>query len=437
MQDRQHYKLQPLIIRNIALLAAASVVGVTAFQTLFLLAPLALLRLTGSEFISSNYMTFFAGGTLIALIPAGTLMDRFGRRVGLLAGPAIILTGLMLSSLSVAYASTPALLASIMFCGMGVGFTNLNTMAGGDIAPPGRKAEIMAIVSFCSSFGLFSGPLLGGFAADTAQSLGLDPLVASWWFPAALAAAAILFGGLIRPDPKKIAQDPAKYHGFAEEAEKPIPDKHESPQAAKAGGLREMLPLLKDRPMQTVLVASFGFTILRTSILVLLATVLYKRGFSMTLTGTMISAMGLGGLISGLPAGFVADRLGRKAVLVVACLLALLGLPMVFLKTGSLLLWSGLVLLGMAFAAVQGMDRAILVDITEAATRGKAFGIWQFSDNSARMATPLLAGAINVMAKWEGVGVLCFVSVAIAMFFVVRLREAAVGVYARPAGFVQ
>jgi MFS family permease len=131
----------------------------------------------------------YAAGTIAALVLAGSLSDRVGRRPVLLAGLAF---SALSAGVFLAAHGLGLLLLGRVLSGVSAGiFTGTATATLVDLAPPDRRARATAVATVANMGALGGGALLAGLLAQVSRS----PLQLPFWIDLALlvpAAAVVL-----------------------------------------------------------------------------------------------------------------------------------------------------------------------------------------------------------------------------------------------------
>lgn len=166
-------------------------------------------RLTLLPLVGENRLGMSAGAlglvfammmvlNLVALLPAGAIVDRFGRKAVIV--PSALLTGVALILFAVCNDVWAFVLAGV-FLGLGTGILGPAPAAyAADLAPPRQHGITMSIYRTFSDGGLVAGPLLLG---GLAQLSGLGTALA---FDAVLIVlVALLFGALARETLRRTA----------------------------------------------------------------------------------------------------------------------------------------------------------------------------------------------------------------------------------------
>lgn len=124
-------------------------------------------------------------------VPAGMLMDRFGRKVA--AVPSFALMALGIGLIPFTRDFTTLLLAA-MLVGLGNGLgAGLMMTLGADLAPPGAVGEFLGIWRLIGDIGSVAGPLMVGIVA---AAVGLSG--GAWVLSLAGWLAVVTLAGLVR-----------------------------------------------------------------------------------------------------------------------------------------------------------------------------------------------------------------------------------------------
>jgi len=240
----------------------------------------------------------------VAALPAGQLADRWGRRPVLAIGGLISAVGSFWCA--GAHGFVEFNLARIV-AGAGAGIIlTIGQIVLADISSPDRRGRNIATYQAAFLFGFGVGPFPGGLLA-AAHGLAA-PFVMTG--VASLLTTAIAW--FLVSETRSARTSPAASH-----------------KAAEIPFVRQMLGLLSHRGFLLVSLISLMNAVIRTgglfALIPLLATT--TLGLSVAEIGTAMMISGLFGLAAAYPAGWLADRLGRKAVIVPSTVLT--GLSMV------------------------------------------------------------------------------------------------------------
>lgn len=315
-------------------------------------------------------LTFTAFGLarLVLNVPAGIWADRAGRRVLLVGGPLLTAVGMIGSGLA---PSIWVLLAWRLVAGAGSALY----MTGAqiylvDIAAQDQRARYIATNQGALLLGLSVGPAVGGLLAD-AYGLRAPFLVVG---VGALITA--VYGFLRLPETIRPSTDsPAVVNG------------------PPAGARRRFV---LSRQFVAVGVVTFAVFSLRSGFrqtLVPLAAV-EQFGFDTGDVGLLFTVLGVVGLVLIGPAGWAADRFGRKPAIVPSGYVAALGVAMTALAGDPTWFAAGLVLSAIGTGVSGPAPAAFVADIAPAELRGSAMGLYRTWGDLGLVLAPVLSGAL-------------------------------------------
>ena len=114
----------------------------------------------------------------------------------------------------------------------------------------------------------------------------------------------------------------------------------------------------------------------------------------------IVGAVLLGGILSSLTAGMLAEWFGRKRMIVASAVMFLVAIPIVSLSLGSFpLLYAGRVLQGMSAGYMAVIMPMYLTETLPPAIRGRGTGVFQFC---LGLGLVVAAGAGCLVATWYG-----------------------------------
>ena len=340
-------------------------------------------------------------------VPSGQLADRFGRRTVLAAGGLVSVVGNLLCALSDSY--LPFLLARFV-AGAGAALV----LTGGqivlaDISTPERRGRMMAAYQGVFVFAVGAGPIPGGIVAE---QFGL---AAPFYAHALLAIGTALIGWFLVPETRGMQGGVA----VARSAAKPA-----------LPFVKQFRIMLANRGFLLVCLVSFGTFFARTGALFNLIPVLGKERLRL---GADEIGLGLGiisivALCLAYPAGALADRFGRKAVIVPASLMT--GLAFVlFLLAPSYTWFLGACLAWAIASGISGAaPAAYAADTAPAGMNAAAMSSYRTLSDLGYIAGPLILGAaadvFGVNAALGGVSALVVVVALLFARFAPETRRA-------------
>lgn len=331
--------------------------------------------------LASGVVTAFVLGNVAGTLPSGWLIDRFGRRVVLIAGP--LLTSAV--ALLVAFVHSFAELLLLRFIGgcaaqMWV-MARLAAISHG--AAPAQRGRLVSWMFGMDNTGRLAGPILGGF-------------IASAWGPRApfVAYAALALLALI-PTSAFAEDTPPRARGTAAKAKA----------APRPLSLRQ---IVTPRLLYFAVALFAGLTRgpITADLLHLYAAFAYHLG------PQQIGYLATSGALLSWPIGFFAgwamDRFGRKRSMVpgfIGVAIAMAALAASSLLHLSLAWYVALFLLGVGSQALTGGSiQTIGTDVAPPEARGTFLGIWRFTGQGGQALSPIvfaiLAGEVNYASSF-------------------------------------
>jgi MFS family permease len=197
------------IRRNTALLGLCLVLLSGVLQLAVAVATITLVLVTGIESILGLGPAIFLTAGAAAALPAGRLMDRFGRVPVIAGGFVVGMLACVLTALGCVVDSAPLVILGFVGIGAMNGAVLLARTAAADMYPEEKKGRAISYVLFGALFGAALGPLVFRplFAG---KDLELDTLVIPWFAAAAMCVVGLCIALLIRPDPRTIALELAR-----------------------------------------------------------------------------------------------------------------------------------------------------------------------------------------------------------------------------------
>jgi MFS family permease len=337
--------------------------------------------------VASGVVTAFLIGSLAGTIPAGWMIDRFGRRPVLIAGP--LLTAAIAFLVAIAN-SFPELLVLRFFNGWAAQMWLMARLAaishGAAASERGRQVSWMFGMD---STGKLSGPLVGGFIA---AAFGVR---APFMVYAGMALLALIPTVLFAEDTPRRERDP---HAAANTA----------------------LKVLTWREIVMPRLAYFGVALfagltrgpVQADLLHLYAAFAYQLG------PRQIGYLATGASMISLPIGFIAgwmmDRFGRKHTMVPGfsgVAVAMTALAASAFWHLSLAWYVALFLFGVALQALTGGSvQTVGADVAPPEARGTFLGLWRFTGQGGATLSPI---AFAVLADHVNYGT-AFLSIALS-----------------------
>ncbi len=316
--------------------------------------------------VASLVLVIHGLGEMLATVPTGFFVDRFGRRPMLFAGPILTATASFL--IAVAH-SFPELLAYRFIEGVGSEIWRQARLAMiADASRTRERGRQMSGMIGTERAGRLIGPALGGIFALSSIRL---PFVVY----GALAFLAIV------PSFFLVRESAPGYLGGEPKNE---------PQLATGILLKSMLTPRYLSFFTTQFFASITRGVLWGGTLLLYATFAYGAG------AQVLGGLATVGTIVGIPitfaAGYLMDRFGRKVTMVPGFILITLG---IFYLAASAAMGWGIATFVAGFLWIQatgsitaGSMQVLGADMAPAAGRGRFFGFWRLINQTGALISP-------------------------------------------------
>lgn len=324
-----------------------------------------------STWLIGATVTSFGLARMVTNIPAGSFADRHGRRWLLIGGPVVTCVGMAASGLA---PSIWLLLAARFVAGLGSALY----MTGAqiyllDIAAPDQRGRFIATNQAALLAGISLGPALGGLLADR---FGLP---APFLFVAASAALTAVYGWFrlaetLRPTDRPGSGDAGGPAGFA--------------------GSANGWSVFVSRNFLAVALVTLGVFSIRAGVRQTLIPLQLTEAFGLAVDelGLLFTALGVLGLVLIWPAGWAADRLGPKAVIVPTALAVSVGMGIVALAPTLTVFVGGLTLSTIGSSITGPAPAAFVASLVEEDQRGRAMGLYRTFGDAGVVASPVLSG---------------------------------------------
>jgi MFS family permease len=258
----------------------------------------------------------------------GILMERAGRRRGLLLGVALGAVGTVLAGGAVNAGSFYLFLGGLVLVGLAQAAMALGRYAAGDVHPTSQRGRAISNVVFGGAVGAILGPLLVAPTGKFASNAGMYELAGPYAGALVLfiLAVSIIYIWL-RPEPAVIAQKISR----------------EPEEITKSAKPARRLTVILSQPAVFVAVTAMVISQL-VMVMLMVITSLYMKGHGNSLgeISLVFSAHTFGMYAFSVFSGRLADRIGREAVIVIgavtlmaACLMSTLP-PTMFVLLGAL-----------------------------------------------------------------------------------------------------
>jgi MFS family permease len=410
-----------VIKRNTLLLAGTQAFVGGGNQLVPALGALIVSQLLGNPALAGLATAMLGACRFLVAYPAGYVADAYGRKTSLRAGMMLGIIGSITVGLAVARGSFPGFVVGIGLFGMGVGIAQQLRLAAADMYPPSRRAEGLGMVLMGSLLGAIGGPILVSIGEVSSRALALSPLALTWFLVPLALVPSLWLVQLIRPDPKEIAANLSSYY----------PGYVARKSTADATRLR-VQDLLRSYPQRVALVSSFTVHGNMSLIMAMTSLALARNGSPLPAISLAVAIHVMGMYGFSLPLGRLADRLGRRSILLSATVIACAGSCLVSVSAGYVAVTFGTFLVGVGWSCMNVAAVAVLADTSRPTERGRVIGVNDTFSALSSVAMPLIGGPLVAIAGMGVLAPVCICLLVVPFALVLKLREPRPGEYGAP-----
>ena len=387
-QPAGHFAVPAIVRRNTLLLASSQAIVGIGSQMVPTLAPIMIVRLSGTEALLGVAVASIGVSKLLAAYPVGQITDRYGRKAGLLLGNALCLLGALILGTAVLWWSLPQLIVGLLVFGAGVAASQQLRLAAADMYLPNRRAEGLGYVLTGSLTGALLAPLVMTGAQAAAPGLGIEAAALAWLLVPLTLVPVMVLVAQVRPDPKEIASNLSRYYpGYVAP-----PRPHDVHGAAMPDP--SIVAWLREYPKRVAFVSSAVAQGTMTLMMALTSFSLAHHGheFSAISISVAIHVVGMFGL--SVPLGRICDRTGRRPVLLGGLMVLAMGAILVPSTSDYWLATLGTFLVGVGWSGASIAASALIADTTEPTLRGRAIGMNDTFAAAGAIVFPLVGGPL-------------------------------------------
>ena len=408
-----------LIKRNTLYLASSQAFNGAGAQMVPTLGPVLVTQMIGSATLAGIGSSITGLSRLIVAYPIGRLTDAFGRKVGVILGLLLVGSGASITGVAAVMQSFPIFVLGIFVLGLGTGSVQQLRVAAADMYPPNRRAEGLGLVLSGSLVGAIASPILIRTSESVAGNFGMEPIALAWFFIPIVVLASMIMVLRVQPDPKEIASNLADYY----------PDYRPSDAPQRAAGKVGILYFLSDYPKLTAFMSMFSAQGNMNMMMVMTSIALRSHDYTLTAISIAVAIHVVGMFGFSLPLGKLADRVGRRRVMLLGLVLASAGSWLVVATSAYVVITSGTFFVGLGWSCVNIAATALYADTTSPSERGRVIGANDTFTAAAAIAMPLVGG---VIVEYLGLRMLGFFGMGLMappLILLLRLRESLPGVY--------
>jgi MFS family permease len=324
------------------------------------------------------------------------------------------------------------IIGSLLF-GVGAAAAQQMRVAAADMYPPSRRAEGLGYVFTGAFIGALGGPLLVSIAQRASAGVPLDPVALAWFLVPTVIVPSMVMVALVRPDPREIAAHLERYYPGLRS-----PARTEEETAA---GQREtavsVRTFLRRYPQLVAFVTSFAANGNMAMTMAMTSLALDHHGHSLPAISVSVAIHVVGMFGFSLPLGSLADRAGRRSVLLMGLFLAGMGSLLVPTSAHYWVITAGTFFVGLGWSCVNVAATAVLADTSRPFERGRVIGLNDTFTAVAGVVLPLLAGPLVEHMGLPVLGLLGAALMVPPLLLLLRLREDTPGTYGEaPTGMV-
>lgn len=267
-----------------------------------------------------------------------------------------------------------------------------------------------------SLLGAILSPVLVFVAERLGLALGVNQIALAWFLVPLLILPGFWLVRSIQPDPKQMALELERYYPSI---------------ALDAYALRSESHRHNDLAPVRVAAILSAVTVQGQMVMMMTMTALALKALDCSLSQISFSvALHVMGMFAfSWPIGRLADRLGRKPVILAGLAVAGLGALLVGVGQGYWVITAGTFLVGLGWSGAFLSANTMLTDVTPATRRGQAIGVLELWSNAAGMSLPILGGLVVEGFDLRTLGFVGALLVLVPLYQVLRVQEPKPGDY--------
>jgi MFS family permease len=373
-------------------------------------------KLGGSASFAGVPSAVYQVGAAFAASAWGYIMDRVGRRNGMVAGLVIGVIGNSLVLFAIGISSFFLFLIGMVLMGITNAAVVLGRFAAAEVNPPERRGAAISNVVLGGTFGAIVGPLLVGPMGNIVHTLGMDELAGAYLATLVLFAIAgvVVFAGL-RPDPRDLGKQVAAQH--------PDPAVR-----ASTGEARPIFTILR-QPAALVAVSAMALgQVVMVAIMVITSLHMRNHQHNLRDISAVIASHTFGMYAFSVISGRLADRWGRGPVILTGASTLLLACITAPLSPNVLPLAVSLFLLGLGWNFCFVGGSALLSDQLSPVERSRTQGTNDLLVGLASATGSLGSGLIFAASNYTVIaivaGLLALIPLLMSLFWMRRKATA-------------
>ena len=316
-------------------------------------------KLGGNDSYAGLPSAVYLLGGALAASAWGYLMDRIGRRNGIVLGLIIGVLGNVLVLSAISTLSLFIFLIGMVLMGICNAAVVLGRFAAAEVNPPLQRGAAISNVVLGGTFGAVFGPLLVGPMGTFAHSIGMDELAGAYIATLVLfaIASAVVFIGL-RPDPRDLGREVAERY----------------PEETPHGATRPILQIFSQTGALTAVTAMALGQVVMVAIMVITSLHMSGHNHNLRDISAVIASHTFGMYAFSVISGRLSDKWGRGWVILIGAATLLLACITAPLSPDVLPLAVALFLLGLGWNFCFVGGSALLADQLSPAERARTQG---------------------------------------------------------------
>ena len=346
--------------------------------------------LSGTDTWAGLPTTLGLVGRAALAVPMGWLMDRSGRRLGMVLGYGIGALGMATGVLAVQSFSFALLCVSSTIVGINSATSQQARFIAAEVWPTDQRARVIGFIVFAGTIGAVGGPLLVGPTSALAEQLGFEPNAGPYLLGAGLLViAAVLAMIFLRPDPLR----------FGKQFDTPSLDAHGNILA-----VRTARTIFADRTVQLAVASMVIGQLVMTLIMVITPVHMHHENHTNSEISFVFMAHTLGMFGFAFLTGWLIGQLGARPMIAFGAAVLVISSIMAAVAANMLTLTLALFLLGLGWSFCFVAGSALLTSALHPGERGRIQGANDMLVALASGTGSLSTGAIFAFGGMIAVG---------------------------------
>jgi MFS family permease len=404
------------ITRVTAALMIAQSLSSAAYSSSVAVNQFAIVEMTGRKTLGGLPSALVLAGSAVMAVVAGRMVARHGRRNVLTMGTALGFAGGLIAGGGVLIQSLPLFVLGLLVLGLGRGTLDQSRYVAAEVNPPDRRARALSFVVWAATIGAVGGPLLAPYTDTLGQALGMHPYAGPLFSTGLFyGIAGIVIFALLALDLKGLAARVAATNAKANPAAQAAATTNRS-----FGEVFRTVPAAR-AALVTMAAGQTAMALMMTCI----AIHMKDHGHTIGNVSTVIAMHTLGMFAFSPLVGQLADRYGRRPVILGGVVIAATGALLVPISLNLPLIAFAEFLVGLGWSGCYVAGSALLTEALGLAERARLQGA---NDSLVNVGSALGSLGSGPLLQLIGIWPLAFVGMFIAslpVWFVLGLKAIA------------